>query len=400
MSVTDARAKPPVRVALLSGACVRYDAISYSMWLKLELLRSLRDAGDGIEVRAFVQGTDLDDPDIYVRSLGDLLLDPEFRRSNVVVYEYGISYDLFDSLFVLRDDQRSLGIYHNLTPLELVQSPSGRKGVRDGLLRRQNLALLDHVACDSEFNKQDLVACGLPEAQLSVLALPPRVSLPRADGVAWNVDPVKLLFVGRLVKAKGVHDLLEAAVQLGAEGERGFRLTLAGSVRWSESETIDLVRAAAADVKTGTVRIAVDPADDALERLYRDSSVLVVPSYHEGYCLPALEAFHAGCQVVASDAGNLPSIVAGLGQVVETGNVPALAQALRRSIDAVRAVGTGRDAARIPTVAGELSLDEWQEAVARHVDRHSRERYHRAFLQVLQGVGAELEEAPAPACAR
>ena len=378
MSLTDARAKRPVRVALLSGACVRYDAISYSMWLKLELLRSLRDAGHAVDVRAFVQATDLDDPDIHVRSLLDLLLDPDFSRSNVVVYEYGIAYDLFDSLFLLRDDQRSLGIYHNLTPLELVQGPAVREGVRKGLLLRQNLGLLDHVACDSEFNRQDLVACGLPEKQLSVLSLPPRVSLPAAEGVAWSVDPVKLLFVGRLVKAKGVHDLLQAVVQLGSEGERGFRLTLAGSVRWSEADTIELIRAAAGDSKTGAIRIEVDPDDEALERLYRDSSVLVMPSYHEGYCLPVLEAFHAGCQVVASDAGNLPSIVAGLGQLVEAGNVPALAQALRRSIDAVRAVGAGREAARVPTAAGEMSLDEWLEAVARHVERHSRERYDEA----------------------
>ena len=204
MNLTDARAKPPVRVALLSGACVRYDAISYSMWLKLELLRSLRDAGHAVDVRAFVQGTDLDDPDIHVRSLRDLLLDPDFSRSNVVVYEYGIAYDLFDSLFLLRDGQRSVGIYHNLTPLELVHEPAVRKGVREGLLRRQNLALLDHVACDSEFNRQDLVACGLPEERLSVLSLPPRVSLPGVESPTWRVDPVELLFVGRLVKAKGV----------------------------------------------------------------------------------------------------------------------------------------------------------------------------------------------------
>ncbi len=54
----------PIRVALLNGVCVRHDAISYSLRLKLELLRSLRDTGHEVEVRAFVQGTDLDDPDI------------------------------------------------------------------------------------------------------------------------------------------------------------------------------------------------------------------------------------------------------------------------------------------------------------------------------------------------
>jgi glycosyltransferase involved in cell wall biosynthesis len=390
-----APAKRPVRVALLSGACVRYDAISYSMWLKLELLRSLRDAGYPVDVRAFVQGTDLDDPDIRVRSLRDLVLDPDFSSSDVVVYEYGIAYELFDSLFLLRDHQRSVGIYHNLTPLEFVQWPAGRKGVRDGVLRRQNLARLDHVACDSEFNRQDLVDCGLPEERLSVLSLPPRVSLPGANSVDWSADPVELLFVGRLVKAKGVHDLLEAVRLLGAEGESGFRLTLAGSVRWSEADTIELARKAAADSRTGAIRITVDPDDAKLERLYRDSSVFVMPSYHEGYCLPVLEAFHARCQVVASDAGNLPEIVCGLGQHVEAGNVPALAKALRRAIEGARAVRADQGAERVPTAGGELALDEWIEAVERHVERHSRERYVQEFLRILRGVGDELATAPA-----
>jgi glycosyltransferase involved in cell wall biosynthesis len=376
-------------VALVSGACVRHDAISYSLRLKLDLLRSLRRAGSDLEVRVFVQGTDLDDPEIRVLSLRDLLLDPDFTDSNLVIYEYGLAYELFDSLFALGPSQRSIGIYHNVTPLELVQLPDARERVRAGHLLRHNLALLDHVACDSEFNRSDLLDCGLPEERLSVLSLPPLVTLPLATDVGWSVDPVEILFVGRLVKAKGVHDLLGAASLLAADEGRGVRLTLAGSTRWSDPSTINAAQSAAAGQRSD-LRIVLDPDDQTLERLYRSSSILAMPSYHEGYCLPVLEAFHAGCQVVAYDSGNLPTIVAGLGQVVPTGDVPSLGRALQRAIAGVRSLAAGPASSLIPTSTDELNVAEWRAAVKRHVEGHSHEVYSREFAGIISKLGIDL----------
>jgi glycosyltransferase involved in cell wall biosynthesis len=378
-----------LRVALVSGACVRYDAISYSLRLKLDLLRSLRQAGRDLEVGVFVQGTDLDDPEIRVLSLRDLLLDPDFTDSNLVIYEYGLAYELFDSLFALGPSQRSIGIYHNVTPLELVQLPDARERVKAGHLLRHNLALLDHVACDSEFNRSDLLDCGLPEERLSVLSLPPLATLPLVTDVGWSVDPVEILFVGRLVKAKGVHDLLRAASLLAADEGRGVRLTLAGSTRWSDPSTIDAVQSAAAGQRSN-LRIVLDPDDEMLERLYRSSSILAMPSYHEGYCLPVLEAFHAGCQVVAYDSGNLTTIVAGLGQIVPTGDVPGLAWALQRAIAGVRSLAGGPTSSLIPTSNDELNLAEWRAAVKRHVERHSHELYSRDFAGIINKLGIDL----------
>ena len=44
MSLTGSPLGRPTRVALLSGVCAQYDAISYSLRLKLDLLRSLETA--------------------------------------------------------------------------------------------------------------------------------------------------------------------------------------------------------------------------------------------------------------------------------------------------------------------------------------------------------------------
>jgi glycosyltransferase involved in cell wall biosynthesis len=383
----DARPKDTVDVVLLNGICVRHDAISYSLRLKLDLLRSMRDSGYPLTVRAFVQGTDYEDPDIHIRSLHDLILDPDFVSADVVIYEFGIGYELFDSLFLLRGDQRSIGVYHNVTPLELVDRPSDRTAVECGLLVRRNLGELDLVACDSDFNRQDLLDCGLSEEMLSVLELPPRVSPGGHHREPWSSDPVEVLFVGRLVRAKGIFDLLDAVSVLAAEGESGFRLTLAGSGLFSDETVVESIRAAAAGPVA--IRLLSDPGDRQLDALYRNSSVFVLPSHHEGYCLPVLEAFHSGCQVVASDAGNLPSIVAGLGQITATGDAAALAAALRAAIAATRA-STRRSDTTIPTVGGRLLRSAWQDAVTQHLAAHSLASYERAFLDLLGLVGVDL----------
>jgi glycosyltransferase involved in cell wall biosynthesis len=165
-------------------------------------------------------------------------------------------------------------------------------------------------------------------------------------------------------------------------GERDFRMTLAGSLQFSEQELVERIQAA-------DVRVVPDPDDEELESLYRSSAVLVMPSYHEGYCLPILEAFHAGCQVVAFDAANLPFIVGGLGQVVETGNVSALAQAMQLAMGSVRA-SKHPERCLVPTAAGELPLADWVCAVGAHLEQHSRERYNKAFLSLLDRIGVNL----------
>ncbi len=253
---------------------------------------------------------------------------------------------------------------------------------------RHNLGLLDHVACDSEFNMQDLLDCGLPDERLSVLGLPPRVSLPRVETPNWTDDPVEILFVGRLVRAKGVHDLLDAAALLRAEAGTDFRVTFAGGALFSDEEVVESIGTAAGS-DPACMRLISDPDDRTLESLYRASSVLALPSYHEGYCLPVLEALHAGCQVVTYDAGNLPSVVGGLGQVVDTGDVQGLAQALRRAVAAARA-SHGREPRNVPTTDGDLELTKWLDGVREHLAKHSLELYQRSFRELLRGIGVDL----------
>jgi glycosyltransferase involved in cell wall biosynthesis len=56
------------------------------------------------------------------------------------------------------------------------------------------------------------------------------------------------------------------------------------------------------------VRRVPNPDDRALASLYQRAFALLIPSHHEGFGLPALEAMACGCPVLAARAGALPEV--------------------------------------------------------------------------------------------
>jgi glycosyltransferase involved in cell wall biosynthesis len=72
------------------------------------------------------------------------------------------------------------------------------------------------------------------------------------------------------------------------------------------------------------------PDDEALWRLYEECDVLVAASQHEGLCMPVIEAYHAGCRVIGSDAGNLPFIVQPPDPLFPVNDSSALAVSIER----------------------------------------------------------------------
>jgi glycosyltransferase involved in cell wall biosynthesis len=74
--------------------------------------------------------------------------------------------------------------------------------------------------------------------------------------------------------------------------------------------------------------------DDALlRRLYRGARVVAMPSHHEGFGLPVLEAMASGAPVVASRAGALPEAGGEAAVYVEPGDVAGFAGAIGRLVE-------------------------------------------------------------------
>jgi glycosyltransferase involved in cell wall biosynthesis len=386
--VAETNAERRLRVALYSGIVVPRDAVSRSLIHKLDALRTVIGLGAPIDVTVFTQSIDEAEPEFQVmESVSELLHADEFWSADVHVFEEGMYYDLFNSVFVIPPDRPIMAIEHNSTPVDLIDVPWAKAAVERSHAQRFNLTLARHVACDSEFNVEMARSVGVPDERISVLHLPPTVIPAREPGpMSDHEGPVQLLFLGRFVRGKGIADMLELTRRLLAGDPERFSVTIAGDPRFSDHDLMeDMAELAAAH--PGRVEVALAPDDAAMAELFERSDALVIPSYHEGYCVPVVEAYGFGRFVIAYDAGNLPYIVAGLGAVVPTGDLDALGAAVLRFADAIEASRSGEEL-RLPAERGPMSEREWADAVRSHLSDYSPANFERRFLALLTELAA------------
>jgi alpha-1,3-rhamnosyl/mannosyltransferase len=86
-------------------------------------------------------------------------------------------------------------------------------------------------------------------------------------------------------------------------------------------------------VPTGPgIRAVGRVTDEELHTLYANATCLALPSLHEGFGLPALEAMAAGTPVVAGRSGALPEITGGAAILVDPQSVTAIADGIERAV--------------------------------------------------------------------
>ena len=71
---------------------------------------------------------------------------------------------------------------------------------------------------------------------------------------------------------------------------------------------------------------------EELVALYNMALVLVMPSFYEGFGLPALEAMACGTVPIVSNRSSLPEVVGDVGLQIDPENVPGLAAALQQAL--------------------------------------------------------------------
>ena len=104
-------------------------------------------------------------------------------------------------------------------------------------------------------------------------------------------------------------------------------------------------------------------SDEALDDEYWRAHVLVLPSYHEGFCKPVIEALRFGCIPVTYNSSNLKYVAHGLSRTVPAGHAGALAAGIAEAARSVNAVYENPEAARIAVDRGTMSLTEYERAV-------------------------------------
>ena len=169
----------------------------------------------------------------------------------------------------------------------------------------------------------------LIEARFGVPSDRVTVCSPGAPGWPVRDAPAAggpILFVGTIEPRKNVPGLLRAYAALVRADPSAPDLVLAGRAVTAVGveSTLDRV------VVEGRIQRLGYVDEPRRLSLYREASMLVLPSFDEGFGLPVLEAMTLGVPVVAARRGSLPEVLGGAGILVDPDDHEELAGAMRR----------------------------------------------------------------------
>lgn len=123
-----------------------------------------------------------------------------------------------------------------------------------------------------------------------------------------NKSNVKLLYVGRIDKAKGLFELIEAIAKLNSDN-LNISLKIVGWELNTDNKTTHQLIALANKLKvnekiifTGKLNIGND-----LNGAYKDADIFLLPSYHEGFPRVIWEAMANGLPVITTPVGGIPN---------------------------------------------------------------------------------------------
>jgi glycosyltransferase involved in cell wall biosynthesis len=251
-------------------------------------------------------------------------LHEDIIRSDVDIIHVHNYYSLTYDLIVLLNNVRRkpiVGHYHG-GDLSMLLRPFR-------ILKRMTLPLADKLLVTNKFEMQRLVSvCKVPEEKIAYIH----------DGVdtdffkplnAINKEDNLILFVGNLVKEKGV-DLLLLAFKRCKQKVKNLRLLIVGEgyMRSYLERMIKTLNLA------NDVKLAGRLPHDALRVIYNKAAITVLPSKRESLGLVLLESMACGTPVIATiNEGAMEIISHGYdGLLVKQDDVTALSEAICRLI--------------------------------------------------------------------
>jgi glycosyltransferase involved in cell wall biosynthesis len=376
------------RIAFYTHGYWSGDAIGRALRHKADAL-SGRETARHYDFRIFCAESDMANPRIRPMHPQRLASDEFFRSADLHIFEFGWRYELFDAIHFCPAGSRTLVSYHGVTPVNICPDPDG---ARASLRQKANLLKADGVLCASPYSFGDLVDFGVPTARIKLLPLPlPRSLAPAVMPEKAKEGPVELLHIGRLVAHKGAFDLLRALTFIGNPPPMRLRIVGYGEAAYRDQLTDFIARNGLGDV----VEIVGALRDDAsVSAHYARADAVILPSYHDSYCLPVIEAFAHGCHVIAYDTTNIPNIAGGLAMLVPTGDVGALSRAISEFADAATVARRGGIPPVIATAGGRVSFGEHRRRLAAHVGQFDHRLFAARFLAELEALLDRPRAAP------
>jgi glycosyltransferase involved in cell wall biosynthesis len=121
-----------------------------------------------------------------------------------------------------------------------------------------------------------------------------------------------------------------------------FELDVIAGLAFSDPAQVSAIRAAI-DGWPGefderiALRLHGNATEELKQRVLADADLFVLPTRHEGFCVPIVEALGHGCKVITYANSNTPAICGGHASLVPTADTTALAYAMLENIAQIAA---------------------------------------------------------------
>jgi glycosyltransferase involved in cell wall biosynthesis len=206
------------------------------------------------------------------------------------------------------------------------------------LARRQ----ADRILTVSQSAKQQIMqAFGYPESRIRVIPEGPGEEFTLSPDSARIQETLRihhlpsdrplLLYVGGISPHKNLQGLLQALARMRDQApDTHWHAALVGDYKGDSFLGCyqDLLRLRAELGLEGQVTFTGFVSNRDLATLYNSATMLVLPSFSEGFGLPVVEAMACGLPVAASSAGSLPEVASDAGAFFDPHSPTAMAAVL------------------------------------------------------------------------
>lgn len=291
-----------IHIAICTSELVYGDAVSNDVFGMFDVLSSC-----GLKVGIFAENIFVSDPEVkHIDNIGDFIKSGD----DILLYHFSIGWHKgLENLINL--NCKKVIKYHNITPPDFFYGFSNDH-VALCKAGREHLSVIAGLNSnlylnDSGFNMYEMISAG---AEISKnLVIPPFNNADRFAEIKpnfnlidrYNDKKTNILTVGRLSPNKGLADLIDAFAIYNGYYNKDSRLIIVGDNENSRlyayiKYLYDKVRCLNLE---GNVVFTGKVSDEDLKTYFLVSKVFALTSYHEGFCVPLIEAMSMKIPIVA-----------------------------------------------------------------------------------------------------
>jgi glycosyltransferase involved in cell wall biosynthesis len=227
--------------------------------------------------------------------------------------------------------QKEIFIVHDLTMTIYPEYHNWQMILLNKFFFKKTLNNAYKILVPSESTKNDLVRYySIKREKIFKIFIPPIEELNiREAKVMISINKPYILNLNTLEPRKNIISLIKAFEILKEIYKLPHQLLIVGKLGWKYKKILEKINTS----KFRRDIILLGYVSSNLKKvLYKNASLLVYPSFYEGFGIPVLEAMYYGCPVVTSNTSSLPETVGDAGLMVNPYDIKGLADAIYKVI--------------------------------------------------------------------